>query len=41
MTTAEQNGVSVLDNLDPEAPRYLEGLGRSAWIRTRRPCGTQ
>ena len=26
MTTAEQIGVSVLDNLDPEAPRYLEGL---------------
>ena len=26
MTTAEQIGVSVLDNLDPEGPRYLEGL---------------
>ena len=26
MTTAEQNGVSVLDQLDPEAPRVLEGL---------------
>ena len=25
-TTAEQNGVSVLDNLDPEMPRFLEGL---------------
>lgn len=23
-TKAEQNGVSVLDNLDPEAPRFLE-----------------
>ena len=26
MTTAEQNGVSVLDNLDPEMPRVLDGL---------------
>lgn len=26
MTTVEQNGVSVLDNLDPEMPRFLEGL---------------
>ena len=25
-TTVEQNGVSVLDNLDPEMPRFLEGL---------------
>ncbi len=23
-TKADQNGVSVLDNLDPEAPRFLE-----------------
>ena len=27
MTTAEQNGVSVLDNLDPEMPRFLGGVG--------------
>ncbi len=25
-TAAERNGVSVLDNLDPEGPRVMEGL---------------